>query len=112
MLHRQLARLVPEGIVSGIKLHFAEIDIHDVRRDLIQKVAVVRNDDDRVFKISQKVFQPHDRVYVQVVGRLVEQQHVGIAEERLRQQHPHLITAVEVTHQGLVHILGNRQTAQ
>jgi hypothetical protein len=38
-------------------------------------------------EVDQQVFQPLDRVQVQVVGRLVEQQHVGAHHQRLGQRH-------------------------
>ena len=36
---------------------------------------------------TRNVFEPRDRVDVEMVGRLVEQQHVGLGDERPRQQH-------------------------
>ena len=33
-----------------------------------------------------------------MVGRLIEQQNVGIAEQRLREQHAHLLVAVQLLH--------------
>ena len=45
----------------------------------------MRDDQHRVFVIRQVVLQPRDRRPVEVVGRLVEQQVVGFAEQGLRQ---------------------------
>ena len=47
--------------------------------DAVQEGAVVGDGDDAAVEIDQQVFQPVDGVEVQVVGRFVEQQHVGPA---------------------------------
>ena len=41
------------------------------------------NDDDRIVKIDEELVEPVDSVEIEVVRRLVEQQNVGIAEQRL-----------------------------
>ena len=60
---------------------------------------VVRYNDDGIRKIKQIIFQPSHRFDVEVVGRLVEQQHVRIAEKRLRKQYFHLHFRIEIRHQ-------------
>ena len=57
-------------------------------RSWVTKSSVIR-------RIEQEVLQPRDRVDVEVVGRLVEQQHVGPAHQRPRQQHLPLPAAGE-----------------
>jgi hypothetical protein len=39
------------------------------------------------FEVHQQAFQPFDRVQIQVVGGLVQQQHIGLGHQRLRQCH-------------------------
>ena len=68
----------------------------DVRADGVQEVAVVRDDDQRAVVADEELPQPVDRVEVEVVGRLVEQQRLGMAEQRLRQQHAHLLAALQL----------------
>ena len=46
----------------------------------------------------QELLQPDDRFDIQVVGRLVHQQHVGPAEQHARQRHAHLPAARERAH--------------
>ena len=58
------------------------------------------DDNDRVFKVEQEILQPLYGSEIQVVGRLVEQQDIRIAKERLSKQHLHLIIAVELLHFG------------
>ena len=42
-----------------------------------------------------------------MVRRLVEQQRRGVAEQRLRQQHPHLLAALQFRHRPLVQLVGD-----
>ena len=37
-------------------------------------------DDDGIFKIDQEFFQPCNRIQIQVVGRLIKQQDIRVAE--------------------------------
>ena len=82
----ELARFVPEAVIAREKVDVAVINIDRMRAHRIEEVAVVRDDQHRVFVIRQVVLQPRDRRPVEVVGRLVEQQVVGFAEQGLRQQ--------------------------
>ena len=67
--------------------------------DLVQKVPVVRNDYDRVFEIQQIVFQPTNGFDIQIVRRLVQNQNIRIAKERLRQQHLDLEFSIKLAHE-------------
>ena len=53
-----------------------------------------------------------DRVEIEIVGRLVEQQRLRLAEERLRQQHAHLLPALQLAHLALVKRLGDIEAVQ
>ena len=44
----------------------------------------MRDDHERLAPALQVLLEPQHRVQVEVVGRLVEQQHVGLDEERAR----------------------------
>ena len=55
----------------------------DVRRDPVQEPAVVADDDDAAGKRLEAGLQRAQRVDVQVVGRLVEQQHVAARLQQL-----------------------------
>ena len=83
-----------------------------MRTHRVEEVAVVRNDEHRVFVIRQVVFEPCDRRPVEVVGRLVEQQVVGFAEQGLRQQHAYLLLGAQIGHQLIVQRLFDAQAAQ
>ncbi len=59
----------------------------------IEKVAVVRDEQHRASIILQKAFQPCARFEIEVVGRLVEEHDVGVAEQDSCQREAHLPTA-------------------
>ena len=62
------------------------VDVGDVGADVVEEVAVVGDGDDRAVVVVEEVLQPVDGVEVELVGGLVEQQRLRIAEERLGQQ--------------------------
>ena len=53
-------------------------------------------------KPIEKILQPVDGFEIEVVGRLVEQQRFGTAEQGLRQQHAHLLAALQLAHFSIV----------
>lgn len=85
-------------IVAAVAL---DLLLLQMQRDIahrIEKFAVVRNHDQRARIAMQPVFEPDDGVEVQVVGRLVEQQQVGAAHQRLSQVQAHAPAAGEACH--------------
>ena len=95
----ELAGFVPEVVVADVHLDLAVVDVHDVRADVVEKIAVMAHDEDGALVIHEKVLQPHHTRKVEVVGRLVEQDHVRVAEESLSQQHLDLDAGVGVAHE-------------
>ncbi len=91
----ELRSLIPEGIVACVKLDFAKVNVADVGTHHVEEVPVMGNDEDEVFKFCQEILQPHDGFDVEVVGRLIKQQDVGIAKEGLSEEYPDLLFSVE-----------------
>ncbi len=87
LLYQKLTGFKPEIIVAGVELDFAVVDVCGMGADLIQEVTVVGDHDNRVFKVDEEILQPGDGVQVKVVGGLVQQQNVRIAEQGLCQQY-------------------------
>ena len=52
----------------------------------IQEEAVVGHDDHRALVVRQGLLQPSHRLHVQVVGGLVQEQHVGVLEQHLAER--------------------------
>ena len=61
-------------VAAGVGDDRLVVDVGDVRADRVQEVPVVRDDDQRAVVADEELAQPVDRVEVEVVGRLVEQQ--------------------------------------
>src|SRR5215218_6216421 len=57
----------------------------DVGRDAVEEPAVVRDDDRAAGEFEQRVLERAQRVDVEVVGRLVEQEQVAAAAQQLRE---------------------------
>ena len=72
----------------------------------------MRYDDDGILEIEQIIFEPAYGFEVEVVGRLVQKQYVGIAEQRLRQQHANLALSVKLAHFHVVIFARNIQLVQ
>jgi hypothetical protein len=70
----------------------ATVDFDDARRERAQEAAIVGDEHDAAGKIEQQFLEPVDRLDVEMVGRLVEQQHIRIEHERTRKQHAALHT--------------------
>ena len=72
------------------------------------------DDDDKtvVFVVQNEVFQPVNRFNIQVVGRLVEHDNVGLSEQRLGKQHLDLEPGVGIPHQVVVQLHGDAKTLQ
>ena len=108
----ELARLVPEVVVARVHPDLAEIDVRDVGADLVQEVAVMGNDDDRVREAAEEILQPGDGAEVQVVRRLVEEENVRIAEEGLGEKDAHLVPPVELLHLSWAERFGDAEAVE
>ena len=108
----QLGRLVPEVIVARIELNLSIVNIRNIRADLVQKIPVVADHDDRILKVDQKLLKPADRVQIQMVCRLIQKQDVRIAEQGSCQKDLDLLGAGQLLHQYLVKFCRNSQPVQ
>ena len=54
---------------------------------VVEEVAVVRDGNHRAGILLQVLFQPVNRLGIEVVGRLVEQQHIGLLQQQAAQGH-------------------------
>ena len=85
--------LLVEVVVAGIDGDLAAVDLGDPGDDAVHELAVVRGHQQRAVERLEETFQPDDRLDVEVVGRLVHQQHVGAAKQHPGHRHPHLPAA-------------------
>lgn len=66
------------------------VEFDDARAQFLQEGPVVGDKQQRAIPARQEIFQPADRVDIQVIGRLVQHEQVGLAHQRARQQNPPL----------------------
>ncbi len=98
-LHLQLVvlgllafELVVAAAIEG-KLLLVEMD--DRIDGVVEHVAVVADDDDRVRITPHIILQPERAFEVEIVGRFVEQQQIGFGEEHRGERHAHTPAAGE-----------------
>ena len=68
------------------------------------------NDDDGIVEVDQELLKPADGVQIQMVGRLVQEQDVGVSEKCLCQKDFHLLAAVQIFHERVVELRSNAKT--
>ena len=101
-----------EVVVAGVARDLSAVDFRDLRGDAVHEVAVVGRHQQRARQRLQERLEPDDRFDVQVVRRLVHQQHVGPAEEHPGHRHAHLPAARERSHIAVDALVGETQAMQ
>ncbi len=89
------ARALEEVVVAGVGHELLLVDVHDVVAHVVQQVAVVAYHQDCVAELLQMLRQPDHGFDIEMVRRLVEDQEVGVAEQRARECHAHAPAARE-----------------
>ena len=77
-----LLLLEPRGVVALVGDAAAAVELEDPAGDVVEEVAIVGDRDDRALVLGQVALEPGDRLGVEVVRRLVEEQQVGRASSR------------------------------
>ena len=80
-------------IVALVLLDAAQEHFGYVGADGVEKIAVVRDDDDRALIRLEIFFKPLQAGEIEVVRRLVEHEHVGLLQEQTAQTQPRLLAA-------------------
>ena len=81
-----LLLLEPRRVVALERDAAAAVELEDPLGDVVEEVAVVGDRDDGAGVLLQEPLEPLDALGVEVVGRLVEQQQVGPAEQQPAQR--------------------------
>ncbi|MNZ80792.1 hypothetical protein D3C78_994400 [compost metagenome] len=100
------------GVTAAVKGQFALLDMGDMIDHRIEEIAVVGNQQQRARVTLEPVFEPQDRIEVQVVGRFVEQQQVGRAHQGLGQVQAHPPATGEVADAAVHLLVGKTKTGQ
>ena len=88
-----LLLLEPARVVALPGNALTAIELEDPAGDVVEEVAVVRDRDDRARVLLQERLEPRHRFGVEVVGRLVEQQQVGLLQQQAAQRDAALLAA-------------------
>jgi hypothetical protein len=97
--HQVLHALLLEArVVARIAAQLLLVDVDHGGHHRVEEVAVVRDDEQGPRVAFEPFLEPDDGVEVEVVGRLVEQQEIRGAHQRLREIEPHAPTAGEARH--------------
>jgi hypothetical protein len=91
----------PGGVVALPGDALAVVQLEDPAGDVVQEVAVVGDRHDRAGVLVQVVLEPGDRLGIQVIRRLVEQQQVGLPQQQAAEGHAATLAAGEMLHVGI-----------
>ena len=73
----------------------AVVDLQDARGDAVDEMPVVRDEEDGAGVVLERVGERLDGAHVEVVGGLVEEQEVGVADEQGEQAEAAALAARE-----------------
>ena len=86
VFERRCLLLEVRRVGAGPREQRAAVELRDARGKTGEKCAVVSNEQQGSLKGRQVFLEPQDRVDVEMVGRLVEQQQIRFRHERFAQQ--------------------------
>ena len=87
--------LQEEGVVTLIGIDLALIELTDFRTDIVQKIAVVRYQENGLTSRCQELFQPFNRFDIQVVGRLIQDIDIRLIDQELGQSQSLLLSTAQ-----------------
>src|SRR5690606_24650178 len=67
-------------------IEFASIELYDACGNLVQKTAVVGNNDEAATRFNELGLQPENAIEVEMVGGLVKQQQIGSVSQSASQR--------------------------
>ena len=101
VFHPGEVRLEVVGVVALVSVKTAGLQLDDVVAGFIEEIPVVRCDEKRASKLFQVLRHPLDRVGVEMVGRLVENQEIRVGDDRATEGNPPLFAAGQGAHQSV-----------
>jgi hypothetical protein len=103
-----LLLLEPARVVALERDALAAVELEDPARDVVEEVAIVGHRHDGALVLLEVALEPRDRLGVEVVGGLVEQQQVGRGEQQPAERDAAALAAGELRHVG---VAGGRRSA-
>src|SRR6185437_4280577 len=90
-----LLLLEPGGIVAVPRDAVTAVELENPLRDVVEEIAIVRHRHHGARILFEVALEPGDRLRVEMVGGLIEQQHVGRGKQQPAERHAPLLTARE-----------------
>ena len=81
------------GVVAFVVLDLVAADFIHLRGDFVQEVSVMGNDQKRTVVTDQIIFQPSQRIDVQMVGGLIQNEQVVLFKQDFGQGKPGFLAA-------------------
>ena len=91
----------PRRIVAFIRNTLSTVKFQNPTGNIIQEIAVVGNHNHRSFIFLQVFFEPRNRFGIQVVGRLIKKQHIGLLQQQAAKSHTAFFTTGEFGNIGI-----------
>ncbi len=83
LVREPLALLIePRAVVALVRDASALVELEDPARGVVEEVAVVRHRDHAAVITGERALEPGDRIRIEVVRRLVQQQQVRVRQEQ------------------------------
>lgn len=98
--------------VALVGLQLEALVVDDVLADAVEEARVVGHDDGSAGRVLQVLLEPLDVLHVQVVGRLVEQQNVGVLEDSTAQGELHLPATGQRGDETVDHVVGEAELVE
>ena len=84
--------LQPRGVIALVRNALAAVQFQNPLGHVIEEVAVVRHTQHGARILLKVLFQPVNRLRIQVVGRLIQQQHVRLLKQQAAQRNAAALT--------------------
>ena len=99
-------------VAAGVEIELAVAQMQNGVDRIVEKLAVVADDERGLGIFLQSRFEPQRAFEIEVIGRLVEQEQIGLGEQCGSQRHAHAPAAGEFRHRPLEIVVGESESAQ
>ena len=72
-------------VVAAVAMHLRVANLKDIVDQLVQERAIVRDHQDRAGIIHQVILKPAERFEIEVIGRLIEHEEIGLHHQQARE---------------------------
>jgi len=91
----------PAGVIALERQALAAVDLEHPVDNIVEKIAVMGDENDVAGIVDQMLFQPGDAFGIEMVGRFVEHQDFGLVEQQPAERNAALFTTGQVSHRAV-----------